>query len=67
LKEIEAADNKLKLDAEIKNDDSYTLKEDSISGSDSEPSLDNFDNDQLVKLLPSFVKKNSKDPNFKNL
>ena len=29
-------------------------------GSDSEPSLDNFDNDQLVKLLPSFPKKKSK-------
>jgi hypothetical protein len=28
-------------------------------GSDSEPSLDNFDNDQLVKLLPSFPKKKS--------
>ena len=28
-------------------------------GSDSEPSLDNFENDQLVKLLPSCPKKKS--------
>lgn len=59
LKEIEAVDNKLKLDSEIKNNDSDFSKDDSISGSDSEPSLDNFDNDQLIKLLPTFVKRKS--------
>lgn len=60
FKEIEEIDNKLKLDSDLKNDgDSDVSKEDSLSGSDSEPSLDNFDNDQLVKLLPTFVKKKS--------
>lgn len=60
LKEIEAIDSKLKLEDELKNgNDSDGFKEDSISGSDSEPSLDNFENDQLVKLLPTFVKKKS--------
>jgi len=58
-KEIEAADDKMKLNADLKNDGSVDLKEDSISGSDSEPSLDNFDNDQLINLLPTFVKKKS--------
>jgi len=60
FKEIEEIDNKLKLDSDLRNDgDSDVSKEDSLSGSDSEPSLDNFDNDQLVKLLPTFVKKKS--------
>lgn len=64
FKEIEEIDNKLKLDSDLRNDgDSDVSKEDSLSGSDSEPSLDNFDNDQLVKLLPTFVKKKS---NWKN-
>lgn len=61
LKEIEEINSKSKLDDELKNgNDSDASKEDSISGSDSEPSLDNFENDQLVKLLPTFVKKKSK-------
>ena len=60
LKDIEAADNKLKLDSVIKNNNSDASQEYSISGSDSEPSLDNFDNDKIVKLLPSYVRKKSK-------
>ena len=55
FKEIEAADKKSKENR----DNSSDMEEMDLSGSDSEPSLDNFDNDELVKLLPTFVKKKS--------
>jgi hypothetical protein len=56
FKEIEVADKKAK---EKKDLDDSDMEEMDLSGSDSEPSLDNFDNDELVKLLPTFVKKKS--------
>lgn len=56
FKEIDEADKRAKLKSN--NDDSDGEDVD-LSGSDSEPSLDNFDNDELVKLLPTFVKKRS--------
>ena len=56
FKEIEAADKKSK---EKKDNDDSDMDDLDLSGSDSEPSLDNFDNDELVKLLPTFVKKKS--------
>lgn len=62
IKEIEALENKLHLEAEIKNKNYSDISkdmDDDPSGSDSEPSLDNFDNEQLIKLLPTFVKKKS--------
>ncbi len=68
LKEIDDFDNMKKAYSEFKNDDDSEIsREDSISGSDSEPSLDNFDNDQLVKLLPTFVKKKSKKLKYKKI
>lgn len=68
LQEIEAVqeienDGKEGFDFENDNGSVKSKKEDDeqevSDGSDSEPSLDNFDNDQLVKLLPSFPKKKS--------
>ena len=56
FKEIEEADKKSKL----KDPDDSDAEDIDLSGSDSEPSLDNFENDELVKLLPTFVKKKSK-------
>lgn len=56
LKEIEEADKKSSLKKDL---DDSELEDMDLSGSDSEPSLDNFENDELVKLLPTFVKKKS--------
>ena len=57
LKEIEEADKKSKLRKDLDDSDGDDID---LSGSDSEPSLDNFENDELVKLLPTFVKKKCK-------
>jgi hypothetical protein len=57
FKEIDEADKRC---AQRKDLDDSDMDEIDLSGSDSEPSLDNFDNDELVKLLPTFVKKKSK-------
>jgi hypothetical protein len=68
VKEIEN-DGKEGFDVENDNGSVKSNKqfEQEISdGSDSEPSLDNFDNDQLVKLLPSYPKKKSKFEIFLN-
>jgi hypothetical protein len=57
LKEIEEADKRSKLKKDLDDSDADDID---LSGSDSEPSLDNFENDELVKLLPTFVKRKSK-------
>lgn len=57
FKEIDEADKRSNLRKDLDDSD---IDEIDLSGSDSEPSLDNFDNDELVKLLPTFVKKKSK-------
>ena len=56
FKEIEEADKKSKLKIDLDDSDADEID---LSGSDSEPSLDNFENDELVNLLPTFVKKKS--------
>ena len=58
-KEIIKEENGKDDDEDKGNNSKYSEKEAS-DGSDSEPSLDNFDNDELVKLLPSVPKKKSK-------
>lgn len=58
FKEIEEADKRASLKKDLDDSDIDDLD---VSGSDSEPSLDNFDNDELIKLLPTFVKKKSKN------
>ena len=57
FKEIEEADKQSNIKKDLEDSE---IEDADISGSDSEPSLDNFDNEELVKLLPTFVKKKSK-------
>ena len=57
FKEMEEADKKSNIKKDLDDSD---IEDADISGSDSEPSLDNFDNDELVKLLPTFIKRKSK-------
>ena len=63
FKEIEEADKKCKQKRDLDDSDVDDID---LSGSDSEPSLDNFENDELVNLLPTFVKKKSKNFNIKD-
>lgn len=60
MKEIESIDLQKSQDKKNLNESKISWENDVSSGSDSEPSLDNFDNEQLVRLLPTYSKKKSK-------
>lgn len=60
MNEIESIDLQKNQDKKNLNDSNISRENGVSSGSDSEPSLDNFDNEQLVRLLPTYSKKKSK-------
>lgn len=60
LTELENQAKNIKKEEEVKDKENNNIIEDAESeGSDSEPSMDNLDTDQLAKLLPTQAKKKS--------